>query len=811
MPAKPVFTGQRAEFLDSQKPGYAEAVKAGTGRDFVANVVRMFFNRWPPEMPLDVERPAEELKNVDDSVSQPDVRAPNPDGLSPAEYMRQLDTFNDRNTMIVLRRGQIERRLKRNKENANVEPNQKSQDPYKILLAKLNGTFLQTKPHKIAAASLWAKENPEIVEKSLAEKKDSLVAQRKEKEGKDKGKEQEKEKSVNKEIPKLWKEVVTQAYNLLSDEEKLELNSRAKEIFDAKTKTWEAQATAPPPTDPRSRQHAIDNLSKFVKPILDGIAAHTGWNVTMVAGGPEPRDSGRINVMSVHSGTTSGDVDLTWGQADTGLWRNTLFPAFASFCMKCYSKEECRARALINNPDEENEQQDGGNTREGEGTGKDDASGVVITFTADGYDNHSQGVTSSNANVASGSGARIAAAQASNKPSAAPSLSQQTLVPNTEKRPLAAAASASTDNSFLAFNDEDIPTRPPPSESIPPSLPNSPTMSPLPSPRAATPVTDRFKFSVGSSSGGSNLPPTSSHAPSRASSRASSCTSSPMADDDIYEGPPPPGYHHDNVSALTQQRTSQPQIVRRGGGKTATRSRKTSAAGDPDAKSSKKRPMNEAEEPAASRKKPRTQPKVSKKGKGAAALPSSALMDLSAPAGSPSYMVKIVELAKDVRGLEDWRELIETWFAFEEANEHGGGEKGRLSTAGRPEWVAGWIGRARSATYRPESDAVKVIDDLRKWWMGCQPDWREFDSDNLPIPSLYPRDGARKLKDWKVLLVAGPNGLSSVVACLGYAALRLPMLPRATGRAKLTFERYNGFLALLVQDLIFVLRRLSQD
>lgn len=41
----------------------------------------------------------------------------------------------------------------------------------------------------------------------------------------------------------------------------------------------------------------IQSLASFVEPILDLIADHTGWKVTLVAGGPEPADAGRLNMI----------------------------------------------------------------------------------------------------------------------------------------------------------------------------------------------------------------------------------------------------------------------------------------------------------------------------------------------------------------------------------------------------------------------------------------------------------------------------------------------------------------------------------
>ena len=44
-------------------------------------------------------------------------------------------------------------------------------------------------------------------------------------------------------------------------------------------------------------RRAIDNLTDFVQPVLDGICAATGWKATLIAGGPEPAHQGRLNVI----------------------------------------------------------------------------------------------------------------------------------------------------------------------------------------------------------------------------------------------------------------------------------------------------------------------------------------------------------------------------------------------------------------------------------------------------------------------------------------------------------------------------------
>lgn len=41
----------------------------------------------------------------------------------------------------------------------------------------------------------------------------------------------------------------------------------------------------------------IAALPKFIEPILDAIGEYTGWKASFIAGGPEPADGGRLNMI----------------------------------------------------------------------------------------------------------------------------------------------------------------------------------------------------------------------------------------------------------------------------------------------------------------------------------------------------------------------------------------------------------------------------------------------------------------------------------------------------------------------------------
>lgn len=55
----------------------------------------------------------------------------------------------------------------------------------------------------------------------------------------------------------------------------------------------------------------IEGVSGIVQPILDVICAYTGMKATLLVGGPEPADGGRINVIRYVPGPISLKKNLT--------------------------------------------------------------------------------------------------------------------------------------------------------------------------------------------------------------------------------------------------------------------------------------------------------------------------------------------------------------------------------------------------------------------------------------------------------------------------------------------------------------------
>lgn len=50
-------------------------------------------------------------------------------------------------------------------------------------------------------------------------------------------------------------------------------------------------------TDLAAFSRIIECFPQFVEPILDLLAEHTGWKISLIAGGPEPADGGRLGML----------------------------------------------------------------------------------------------------------------------------------------------------------------------------------------------------------------------------------------------------------------------------------------------------------------------------------------------------------------------------------------------------------------------------------------------------------------------------------------------------------------------------------
>lgn len=165
-----------------------------------------------------------------------------------------------------------------------------------ILTAQLTGSSLQ-KPRQKTAYNLWGPENRAFVDPVFNDRV---------REGSVPAKRQAALRSA------IYKEL----FDELPDDERQEWTERAEREHMQALKKFNKTLEKIPSTKPEDRQRSvlhpssipnkminfcffriIECLARFVQPILDLLADHSGWKVSLIAGGPEPADGGRLHML----------------------------------------------------------------------------------------------------------------------------------------------------------------------------------------------------------------------------------------------------------------------------------------------------------------------------------------------------------------------------------------------------------------------------------------------------------------------------------------------------------------------------------
>ncbi|KAL0568245.1 SERTA domain-containing protein 3 [Marasmius crinis-equi] len=810
MPSQRTFTGQRADFLRSKGAAYAKARLQGTVKDEVAVIQRQFLNRWPVDLPLDVELAQEVLDAVDDDKAAPERPDPESlkDELSADEYQKAVDGYKEYKVTLAKRKRQIEDRLKSNYDKDNASTMKMGdKHPFSALLAQLSEgkDAKQGKPRKNSAAQEWGAANKAFIDAKLQERKKA-------------------NKTKQTSVPMLYNEVLRDEFKKLSEAEQKEWAEKATSNHAAATTAWKERMNAPPSQKPEDRQACINRLGDFCKPILEGICERTGMIATLVIGGPEPQDGGRINALAIHSGDlTSGAVPMDWGRSEVQIWKQHIFPSFTRHLKKTFSMEECKSRALkaedggvdgdggedgvgdgvgdftrwreqegssdgqSDSQMEKGKQAKGG--EENDGKGKDKVKGKqkakprrrdreTEETAGDSSDNDLEGDESSaDVKVTRSSPPRTRNRAGDTKsttplPAVSESVKSAASVTKTPPR----APSPVPDSSFA------IPSLPP--SSVPaitthetPTTP-SPPGSPLRSPQnAGSPVPD---WSGTSPVPVHNSPPTSRD--------PRACTPSPVIQ---TRSPSPLG---EPAKVSSSKRKAPDALVSQNDGK-QLKHRAASSIPTPAATKEAK--------PAAKKRKAEVANPV--EGEGAVDNEEESTLFPKLPENvgngrNDFYAAQALKLFRrpEALQLENWLDVVRKWLVFERRE---GFEGKKLATRGRPTWVTDWVGRGCNPTYLPEHhDAHKVVKEWWGWWKELQPKWRKFSERDRPLVS-YPQTGS-----WDAISIGGSNGLTNVIATLVFAAVRLSKAPSSsTGRAKQDRENARKDLQDALNDVSLVL------
>ncbi|PPQ84051.1 hypothetical protein CVT24_007929 [Panaeolus cyanescens] len=719
------FRGQRKEYLTSCKPDYQAASDNGTLEDCLALIIQGYFRRFPPEMPLNYDPTDEEItKAMEREYEEPSL--PDAERLSESEFEVEMARWKERTATIKKIKAKISRWLSYQylKDNSMVKKNLKgSHNAYASLIFQLSGKRMK-KPRLLSAMSVWRR-TPSIRESLERAARARCIAQK---------------KPLKTGLAPAREEIANSRFNLLSEEEQESYANQGIREHDAAMKQWKKDKKKPLKTDPRSRQQCIANLPAVVQPLLDLIADATGWKVTLLAGGPCPARGGRMSMVNVHSGTTRGEVPMTFGQFESVRYKKYLTPMFTNFLRNAYTVEECRERALV------------GDDADVEMPAFDDADPNGPTFEL------LPELNGASSNLGSNSEALSQRTESGDQqsppppPPPPPASTQYLNPPSSRPKSLSPDSDSESPSSPSLPDPESPPASPPPlpsassqrlqqplsplaspsSSPLPLPLPlPEPTPAPsrsarLPSPPLPAPPSQRLQQPpLASSRSSPSLPPPE---PVAASSRLAQPTSTSAASAAASRVPnkrPP-----EDLALETEPRRKSARVTPAG------------ATGQKKTKTVKGKGKGTDERKDGDGGSPNT-------------LRPAWFLD-----GMSCFTEGATGLGTDGSGSlgDDWIALVHAWSSFQQAA--GFSEDSKLPTKNRPFPIKEWIARARSPTYRP------VIKDLREyettfwlWWSSMQPEWRKVDGKVDP---------KRVDGDWSCLRLPGVNGLISVVAALLY-------------------------------------------
>ncbi|KAF9470923.1 hypothetical protein BDN70DRAFT_939329 [Pholiota conissans] len=736
------FRGARKEFLMKEKPNYSAGVIGGYAGEALAAIQRRYFKRFPIDLPHDEEPSSESLAAVNDDAPDADVSGPDEQRMTVEQFKAAMDLVEERRCLLAYRKAQIKRWLayQHMKDNDLNPKDSGAYNPYNALMVKLTGKEV-SRPRLKTAANVWRKTKRDEIEAELKrrlgddlkEKKERLVTER------DKIA-REMFKRLSEEEQRHWKGVAVDEHNDVLKEYQKEL-----------------ELANNPSTAPADRQRCIQGLVRFAQPILDIICDVTGWKATLMVGGPEPAQDGKLNIISIHSGTTTGDVKMTFGCAERERYKKYVVPIFGSFLQKCYTPEECRSRAL--NPS--------------------DGFQPMATLDLDekhafihSYDTPSPTPSTESNDFLSTSPTSTLVDEPSHRPPSsktAPLPSDDraaTPITGPTKAPLSSSEEPQNPVTSLSLGSTNPPTsavslspnpgiptvedevNPFPFDAQSDISPASPPRHPLSSALPTRPTALQKHPS-------DNPPPVPSPGPSPGPSPVPSPARSPERSTPLCAPFPrsSPVATSTVTNARRSTRSAAPTVESEVAAPTApvTRNRNKRSNDAPDTPATQ--PANEGQE----RKRRKTIPKIPLPHPAPNSASTSAPAPIQAHNKAPEWFDNALSMLQSAALGPEWVELIEKWSAFEVNERYK--EAGKIGSLHRPASVGDWIKRGRSSTWRPEiSSASKYGKEYVKWWTSLQPAWRLSASGKI-IPEAT--DG-----DWNSLRKPGTNGLLSVVCGL---------------------------------------------
>ncbi|PPQ85713.1 hypothetical protein CVT26_006169, partial [Gymnopilus dilepis] len=649
-----------------------------------------------------------------------------------------------------------------------IDPQKQASNLYQHLWFKVTGKDVP-KPRAKTPCNVWRKTQRDAIEVELKKRGGSCIPKNQLAAARDK--------------------IAREMFSALSKEEQKRWKEKASEEHKVVLKSYEDNLNAPCSQDPTDLQKAIQGIGRFMQPLLDELCKITGWKAFLVMGGPEPALGRQLSFVNVNSGCIPGDVKMSFGASERVFYKASIVPVFGRFLKKCYTPEECRARALVeedgqpSSPEEEEEAEElhtFHNSLDSDGQ----------TIVPRPFHNLSSTIPA----VAAPPGK---AASATSCPGATPTPAQNTEESTSECSPSsdpspqsmpAAPATPQTSNSDTSSPASPDPSPPqcPQPDSVPsetlmdvddtdkplPFVFNSPLVSPAPSraPSPASAIASPQPCDAAAapqpSSSSADEPPPSPSAASFPNHEAMDVEPQPSSSAD--ELPPSPSAasppNHEamdvEINPPVLATGAEPPVIANGSTNDVESSTPCTRSGWVPSTAGRrlhferhqKRFHNDEDTSSDSSTDSVSQP--SKKHHRTATR---SQKPITTPTDAPDWVKSVLQMFTSRDLGTGWHQLVEAWLNFERTMHYK--EKGCLGTSGRPWVIKEWIRHHRSTSWLPQiSDTAAYGAGFNEWWTSLQPEWRIDDDGGILFDDI---EG-----DWTEMNRPGLNGLVSVVTAL---------------------------------------------
>ncbi|KAM6501765.1 hypothetical protein JOM56_001742 [Amanita muscaria] len=475
-------------------------------------------------------------------------------------------------------------------------------------------------------------------------------------------------------------------------------------------------------------QSAIDKLPRTLQTAAESIAKQTGWHVSILVGGPNPRLGGQIQTIALHHGKTleaKDFQDYLDDDTESGFVKyGQVMASYDNFLHASFDEEACQKRAIIDWDDDEEGQDD-------LSAPLSDTSGQQLCE----YEKRKSEYIARNQMLLAELGLLNASETLEMKKQPKQRKQKEKKAQAVQEPTRRSARTASVNNdaavsSVMEIRQDppSIPDAPPPSLSsslTPGTFANPPisatpavqTHVPAPLPSSATPGQTVLNSPNSEDSSPSHVSPQLVPA---GETRASSATAAAASCKQVV----------DVLSPTISSHTSQ----------TAT---------------STSLPRHSPVESTISSVVPTPSDSFQ-------ALDNSAEIDDKSVStdGSPMWYAEWLQYFHDTSDDPKWVDLVSRWLRFEAL---GPPVCKNLPAKGRPEDVQWWIKRGKAFDNMPSiKKPVEFATIWWGWWKNLQPSWRRVDeTDNLS--QVIPTDA-----DWSCLLYGHSNGLAVVVMTLAW-------------------------------------------